>query len=174
MTNPTAHSRLLAVLAAGGLAIGALGAAAVPASADTGHTVTMTEHQHGSWTEYGDTDFCTGDTIAPTITGNSVMHETFFPAGDEVWGTFTTEGTGSFLQPSSGLLFSGRVTVWGNFNVNEQNWNQTFTASFRLSAVGPDGVTHYETGHAVAHVAFNAVDPANPVVSFDSMNATCS
>ncbi|WP_157557565.1 hypothetical protein [Intrasporangium oryzae] len=154
---------------------GLLALQAVPALAAGGdHTVTMTEHQHGTWTEQGDTDFCTNELITPTITGNSVFHETYFPAGDEVWGTFTTEGTGSFLQPSSGLTFSGRVTVWGNFNVNEKNSNDTFTATFKLSAVDGDGVTHYETGHQVFHVGYNAIDPINPIVTVEKMNVTCS
>lgn len=147
---------------------------ALAAAGGTGHTVTETSHQHGTWSETGDTDFCTGETISPTITGNSVMHVTYFPAGDEVWGTFTTEGTGSFVQPSTGLTYSGRVTVWGNFNVNEKNSNDTFTASFSLSAVDANGVTHLEVGHEVAHVAYNAVNPLEPVVSFDKMSATCS
>lgn len=173
MTTMTASRRILTAALAGGLSLAAL-SAAVPASADPGHTVTMTQTRHGTWTEYGDQDFCTGDVINPTITGNSVEHVTFFPGGDEFWGTFTTEGTGSFVQPSSGLTFSGRVTVWGNFNVNERNQNQTFTATFKLAAVDADGVTHHETGHAVAHVAYNASDPTAPVVSFDKMSATCS
>ena len=163
----------------GGVVVGlaTVGVQAVPALAaagGTGHTVTETQHQHGTWTETGDTDFCTGDTISPTLTGNEVEHVTYFPAGDEVWGTFTTEATGSFVQPSTGLTYSGRVTVWGNFNVNEKNSNDTFTASFTLSAVDADGVTHLETGHEVAHIGFNALDPLNPIVSFDKLSATCS
>lgn len=138
------------------------------------HTVTQTDHMHGTWTEQGDTDFCTNEPISPTITGNSVMHVTYFPAGDEVWGTFTTEGTGSFVQPSSGLTFSGRVTVWGNFNVNNKNSNNTFTAAFNLTALDAYGVTHYEVGHGVMHIGYNAVDPLNPIVSFAKMNVTCS
>src|SRR6478735_4480086 len=90
-------------IAAAGVAAGvaALGVQAVPALAaagGTGHTVTQTVHQHGTWTETGDNDFCTGELISPTITGNSVEHVTYFPAGDEAWGTFTTEGVGSFVQ----------------------------------------------------------------------------
>ena len=102
------------VVAGAAVGLSAVAFQAVPALAaagGTGHTVTQTVTQHGTWTETGDTDFCTGETISPTITGNSVMHVTYFPAGDEVWGTFTTEGTGSVVQPSSGLTFSGRGTV---------------------------------------------------------------
>ncbi|MEP6629690.1 MAG: hypothetical protein ABJA89_04430 [Lapillicoccus sp.] len=134
----------------------------------------MTTHQHGSWTEPGDTDFCTGEPVTPTFTGNEVFHITFFPAGDEVWGTFTEEGKVTFLQASSGLTFSGRVTVWGNFNVNEKNSNNTFTATFSATAVDSAGVTHYEVGHQVMHIAYNAIDPVNPVVSFQKATMTCT
>lgn len=147
---------------------------ALAAPGGTGHTVTMTQTQHGTWTETGDTDFCTGETISPTFTGNQVSHVTYFPAGDEVWGTFTEEGRVTFLQPSSGLTFSGRVTIWGNFNVNRQNSNNTFTASFKATAVDSAGATHVEVGHEVMHIAFHALDPIDPVVTFDRLSVTCS
>ena len=149
-------------------------APALAAAGGTGHTVTMTMHQHGTWTEEGDTDFCTGEPVTPTITGNAVFHVTFFPGGDEVWGTFTEEGKASFVQASSGLTYTGRITVWGNFNVNNKNSNNTFTASFNLIAIDAAGVRHYEVGHQVMHITFNAVDPTTPVVVFDKMNMTCS
>jgi len=147
---------------------------AYAAAGGIGHTVTMTDHQHGTWIEPGDTDFCTGEPVTPTITGNEVSHVTFFPGGDEAWGTFTEEGKATFVQDSSRLTFSGRVTVWGNFNVNNKNSNNTFTASFSLSAVDSSGVTHYEVGHQVMHIGFNAVDPGSPIVSFEKMSITCS
>jgi len=128
----------------------------------------------GTWIEPGDTDFCTGETVTPTITGNEVFHITFFPGGDEAWGTFTEAGKARFLQSSSGLTFSGRVTAWGNFNVNNKNSNNTFTASFSLTAVDPSGVTHYKVGHQVMHISFNAVDPSSPIVSFEKIRVTCS
>lgn len=163
---------ILGVAMAAALALTGLGA--VPATADAGHTVTVTTVEHGTFVVAGATDFCTGELITPTVTGNSLFHVTFFPAGDEVWGTFTTEGTVSFVQPSTGLTFSGRVTVWGNFNVNERNSNSAFTATFTLTAVDSSGVTHTETGHLVQVIAFNAVNPTSPVVSFGKLNATCS
>ncbi len=161
-------------LATGLVAVCALGLTAgtsYAATGGTGHTVSETFHQHGTWTEPGDTDFCTGDTIAPMITGNEVEHVTYFPSGDEVWGTFTEEGTATAVVGD--LTYSGRITVWGNFNVNEKNANNTFTATFDLSAVDAAGVTHVEVGHEVAHVAWNAVSQ-EPVVSFDKMYVTCS
>ena len=159
-------SGLVAVCAVGlttGISYGATGG--------TGHTVSETFHQHGTWSEPGDTDFCTGADITPTITGNEVEHVTYFPGGDEVWGTFTEEGTATALIGD--LTYSGRITVWGNFNVNEKNANNTFTASFKLSAVDADGVTHVEVGHEVAHVGWDAISQ-QPVVSFDKMYVTCS
>ena len=168
----TTKNRILSALATAGLAVAGLGAA--PALADSGHTVSMTTVQHGTFTIPDATDFCTGEAIVPTITGTDLFHVTYFPAGDEAWGTFTTTGTGSFVQPSTGLTFSGRVTVWGNFNVNNQNSNNTFTATFRLTAVDSSGVTHTESGHVVEHVAFNAADPTSPIVSFSNFNGICS
>jgi hypothetical protein len=168
-----------AALKGGAAVVVALSALAVTtgtsyaAAGGTGHTVSETVQQHGTWTEPGDTDFCTGEEVTPTITGNEVMHVTYFPGGDEVWGTFTEEGTGTFTQPSTGLVYSGRVTVWGNFNVNEKNANNTFTATFKLTAVDDQGVTHVEYGHQVAHLGWNAVSET-PVVSFEKMNMTCS
>lgn len=165
-------SRILGALAAGGLAVAGLGAA--PAMADAGHTVSTTTVQHGTFTVPDATDFCTGEAILPTFTGTDLFHVTYFPASDEVWGTFTTTGTGSYVQSSTGLTFSGRVTVWGNFNVNERNQNDTFTAAFSLTAVDSSGATHTERGHVVEHVAYNAADPASPIVSFSNFTGTCS
>jgi hypothetical protein len=48
--------------------------------------VTQTFHQHGTWIEPGDTDFCTGAPVTPTITGNTVQHVTYFTGSDEAWG----------------------------------------------------------------------------------------
>jgi hypothetical protein len=172
LTHMTTKTSILSALAASGLALAALGAA--PATADPGHTVSTTTTEHGTFAVGDATDFCTNEPVAPTITGNEVFHVTYFPGGDEVWGTFTTEGTASFLQPSTGLTFSGRITVWGNFNVNERNSNNTFTATFSLTAVDSSGVTHTESGHLVQHIGFNAVDPSTPVVEFIKLNATCS
>jgi len=66
--------------------------------------------------------------------------------------------------------------VWGNFNcnINNSNTDSTFTANFGLTAVDALGVTHYETGHQLMHIACNAADPTTPIVSFEKMNMTCS
>jgi len=163
----------LLLLGAASVAVMGLGAPAYAAAGGTGHTVTETVHQHGTWTEPGDTDFCTNEEITPTITGNSVSHVTYFPGGDEAWGTFTETGTATLLQPSSGLTFSGRFTVWGNFNINNKNSNNTFTATFNFTAVDSAGGTHVEVGHQLFHITFNAVSD-QPVVEFSKMSVTCS
>jgi hypothetical protein len=160
---------------AAAVAVAGLGAAtlfAAPALAGSnGQTVTQTFTQHGTWTEYGDTDFCTGATVNPTITGNSVQHVTYFTGSDEAWGTFTEEG--SVVGVVNGLTYTGRITFWGNFNQNQNNQNNTFTGNVKLSATDANGVVHYEVGHEVAHMAWNAVSD-QPVVSFDKMTFTCT
>jgi hypothetical protein len=173
MTTPRALSRiaLAAVGAIGTLSLVVGGAVPALAASPNGQTVTITDHQHGTWTEYGDTDFCTGATVNPTITGNSVEHGTFFTNSDEAWGTFTEEGT--VVGVIGDLTYTGRITVWGNFNQNENNMNNTFTANVQLSATDSQGVVHTEVGHEVAHMSWNAVSE-EPVVSFDKMTFTCS
>ena len=88
-----------------------------------------------------------------------------------MWGTFTEEGT--VVGVIGGLTYTGRITVWGNFNQNERNANNTFTSSVKLTATDADGIVHSEVGHEVAHVSWNAVTD-EPVVSFDKMTFTCT
>ena len=57
------------------------GGQAMAAAGGTGHTVTMTEHQHGTFTDDQATNPCTGAPGVATFDGNSVEHVTFFPAG---------------------------------------------------------------------------------------------
>lgn len=167
--------RMRGRIAAAGVAaacLGLVGVGAAAAASPNGQTVTETTHQHGTWVEPGDTDFCSGATIAPTITGNEVTHVTFFTGSDEFWFTFTEQGTATYDDPVTGLDWAGRITVWANGNGNERNSNQTFTATFKLYATDADGVLHEEVGHDVAHMALNA--NGVPVVTFDKFSATCS
>lgn len=166
-----ARLALAAAGAAAGLALLLGFAGPSGAASPNGQTVTETFTQHGTWTETGDTDFCTGAEVSPTITGNSVNHVTYFTNSDEVWGTFTEEGR--VVGDINGLTYTGRITVWGNININERNSNNTFTSSVKLSATDAQGVVHYEVGHEVAHMSWNAVSD-QPVVSFDKMTFTCS
>ena len=151
-----------------GVATVALGLAAGPAFAaagGTGHTVTMTEHQHGTFTDDQATNPCTGAPGVAVFDGNVVEHVTFFPAGDEVWATFTE--TGKVTVTWDGVTYTGHATAWGNFNMNEQNSNTTFTLSIRVFA--PDGSS--VVGHDVAHFATNA--NGEITVNFDKMSFTC-
>ena len=159
------------VAATGAVALVLAGAGPSLAASPNGQTVTMTAHQHGTWVETGDTDFCTGAEVDPTITGNEVEHVTYFTGSDEAWGTFTEEGT--VVGVIGDLTYTGRITLWGNFNQNQRNSNTTFTATVNLSATDAQGVVHTEVGHEVAHMAFDAVSD-QPVVSFDRMTFTCS
>ncbi len=137
------------------------------ASAGT-HTVTMTQHQHGTWTEPGDTNPCAGDSITVTVTGNSVFHETYFTGSDEFWATFTETGKGSFTD--NRVSYSGHFTFWGNFNLNKRNANTTSTFSLRFT--GSDGSV--VIGHEVAHMSwFGDPETTPPTLSFDKMRFTC-
>jgi hypothetical protein len=159
---------------AGGLIVGAAVVAgalvagpAFAATGGTGHTVTMTSHQHGTFEDDGATNPCTGEAGIAVFDGNSVAHETYFPAGDEVWFTFTETGKVTFT--SDGVTFyTGHATAWGNFNMNEQNSNETFTLT--IHAVAPDGSTI--DGHEVSHLTMNA--NGDITVTFDKLSFTCS
>jgi len=159
-----------AVLVVGAVVVGVLWApaAAWAAPGGIGHTVTSTEHFHGTFDpELDSPNPCSGsDIVSSAAVGNGVMHETFFPAGDEVWATFTETGKVT-VADSSGVTYTGHLTAWGNFNLNEKNSNNSFTFSIELS--GSDGSTI--TAHEVQHFALNA----NGVVTvdFDRMTLTC-
>jgi len=88
----------------------------------------MTQHQHTapSWTR-GDEPVYWRARVA-TFDGNSVEHVTFFPAGDEVWFTFTE--TGKVTVTWDGVTYTGHVTAWGNFNMNERNSNRPSRSPF--------------------------------------------
>jgi hypothetical protein len=142
--------------------------AASAAPGGTGHTVTMTENIHGVFDpELTGPNPCSGaDIVSVDAFGNVVNHITFFPDGDEVWATFTETGKITIVD-SNGVTYTGHLTLWGNFNLNEQNSNQTFTLTITLR--GSDGSTI--TAHEVQHFALNA----NGVVTvdFDTMRLTC-
>jgi len=159
-----------AILVAGIAGLGALLAptAALAAPGGAPHTVTMTEVTHGVF-DAGLTgpNPCTGaDIISNDATGTVVNHVTFFPAGDEVWATFTETGKITLLD-SNGVTYTGHLTVWGNFNMNEQNSNNSFTLTVMLS--GSDGSTI--TAHEVQHFALNANGVVT--VNFDTMTLSC-
>jgi hypothetical protein len=157
------------VLAVGFLAAVMFALGSTPATAaagGTGHTVSMTEHQHGTFTDDGASNPCTGAPGVATFVGNAVEHVTFFPAGDEVWATFTE--TGKVTVTWDGVTYTGHATAWGNFNMNEKNSNSTFTLTVRVFA--PDGSS--VVGHEVSHFALNANGVIT--VNFDKISFTCT
>jgi sorbitol-specific phosphotransferase system component IIA len=125
----------------------------------------MTEHQHGTFEDDGTTSPCTGAPGVAIFDGNAVEHVTFFPAGDEVWATFTE--TGKITVTFDGVTYAGHATLWGNFNMNEQNSNTTATLSARVFADDGSSIV----GHDVTHFALNA--NGEITVSFDKMSFTC-
>jgi hypothetical protein len=152
-----------------GLLIGAL-ALAGSAMAANHTTVTETDHIHGTFTEPEFTgNPCTGAGITSfQADGNVVDHVTYFLEDGqmtEVWATFTERGKVA-ITDDNGVSYSGHFTVWGNFNLNERNTNNTFTLTVR--AGGSDGSSIVP--HEVQHFALNA----NGVVTvdFDNMSLT--
>ena len=75
-----------------------------------------------------------------TTTSNLVEHTTVFDDGRE-HDTFTQTGTfvAVPLEDPSLPSFTGKFTVWGGFNANNQVVNGTFT--FNVRGTGSDGST---------------------------------
>ncbi len=148
-----------------------LGATLILALAPTGaqaakhETVTITQHQHGTFPIAGKNP-CTGVQVSGTQSINAVEHETYFVDEDELWATFTEEGNVD-LTDTNGVTYSGHITVWGGFNVNERNRNSTFTQSLRIT--GSDG--SLITGHEVAHFTYNG--NGELTVQFDKVTFSC-
>jgi hypothetical protein len=89
-----------------------------------------------------------GPLFTITTTSNFVMHETVFDNGN-VHATFTQTGTFSALPLEDPSLpsFTGKFTIWGNFNQSENTVNGTFT--FNLNGTGSDGsrVSNHNVEH---------------------------
>jgi hypothetical protein len=134
-------------------------------------TVTETQLIHGAFVEpeFG-ANPCTGAGIANfTAFGTVLEHVTYFIEDGqmtEAWGTFTETGK-VLITDANGVTYSGHFTVWGNFNLNERNTNNTFTLTVRLS--GSDGSSI--VAHEVQHFALNA--NGTVTVNFDTMRLTC-
>jgi hypothetical protein len=160
--------RALLVAGIAGVAAVLVPTAALAAPGGKGHTVTMTEVTHGVFDAgLEGPNPCTGASIVSVdASGTVVNHVTFFPAGDEVWATFTETGKISLLD-SNNVTYTGHLTVWGNFNMNEKNANNSFTLTIMLR--GSDGSSI--AAHEVQHFALNA----NGVVTvdFDRMTLSC-
>ena len=143
-------SRRFAWLLSLGVMAGLLAVAPAALAAGGNHTVTYTKHVHSTIVQNQKAP-CTGDRVAITETVNGVQHITFFVNSDEVWATFTLTGSASFTD--QGVDYTGHFTVWGNFNLNEQNQNSTFT--FNITLTGSDGSRTSEIRRRYDAVAFN-------------------
>ena len=153
----------VASLSAAALIIGP----SVAASAAGGsHTQSFTQTFHGSQ-PFSNVNPCNGDLLDGTESSNIIAHETFFPAGDELWATFTEEDNFTAADESTGVSYTGHATDWDNFNMNQQNANATFT--FSAHATGSDGSK--VSIHEVAH--FTMVPGGTISVSFDKPSLTC-
>lgn len=150
----------------GVLMIAAVLLVATAAAAGGDHTVTMTENFHGSNVSTGSNP-CNGDTVDLSQISNSVFHETFFPAGDEAWGTFTEEDKVVGIDEGTGVVYTGHSTFWGNFNMNNQNSNTTSTGSIHVT--GSDGSSL--SFHEVSHMTLRPDGTIS--VSFDKPSVTC-
>lgn len=154
-----------------GLAIALFGLIAPAASAATsggsGHTVTITQHFHGTQ-PLAVTNPCTGDPLAGSESTNAVSHETYFPASDEAWGTFTEEDSGVLTDQLSGETYSFHDTNWGGFSLNRQNSTQGFTSTLHASGSLGDSVYMHEVAR------MTLLPDGTLAVSFDNLTFSCS
>jgi hypothetical protein len=168
-----------ALAVAATLMLALAGAAAASGGA---HTQSFTETFHGTLTnelnekiaeERGEeyeppVNLCTGNELQVVEDVNLVNHITFFPAGDEVWATFTQTSRLTATEEATGVVYTGHSTFWGNFNVNRQNENSTFTGTIR--ARGSNGSTL--TFHEVSHFALRP--DGKIAVSFEKPRVSCT
>jgi len=152
-------------------------AIAATASAEANHTTfTETDHIHGSFSDDQGFNPCTGNPMTFFFDGNLVAHVTlFFDAGntsgipDNVWATFTETGKFTASDTVNGQIvdYSGHVTAWGNFNLNERNTNDSFTVTG--TATGSDGTSFF------FHDTFHEGTSASGLsFSFDKPTFTCA
>ena len=167
------RTRVLKALGLGAM-LALLTAGGALAASPNGKTVSVTDHVHGVFDDAQATNPCNGDAlVAPDggagvqFTGNLVSHVTFFTNSDEFWATFTETGKVVGTDVGTGVTYTGRATVWGNFNQNERNANTEFTLTIHLT--GDDGslITAHETTIMVINA--NGTITAN----FDLTNLTC-
>jgi hypothetical protein len=143
-----------------------IGPSVAASAAGGSHTQSLTQTFHGSQ-PFSNVNPCNGNVLNGTESSNMIAHETFFPAGDELWATFTEEDNFTAADDSTGVTYTGHDTGWDNFNMNQQNANATFT--FSAHATGSDGSTI--SIHEVAHITM--VPGGTISVSFDKPSLTC-
>jgi hypothetical protein len=157
------HKLAIATLVA--LALAAF--AAIPALAASGPPVTMTTHQHDTWSEW-DTNAVTGNDIWVTWDGNEVTHETYFPPTYSDPATYsesfgiTVTGTISFVDNK--VAYTGRATFHSTYKFNRGN--ESGTSTLTVHAIGSDGTS--VSGHETVHLTCNGNGVVT--VSFDKMS----
>lgn len=87
---------------------------------------------------------------------------------DHKAGGYRGKVTATFGEAPNSTTYSGHATVWGNFNQNQKNANNSFTLTIRVFA--PDGSSI--VGHEVSHFALNAGGVIT--VNFDKLSFTCT
>jgi hypothetical protein len=170
MLNSINNSRPRRVVALGAmLALGAVvglvpAAGALAAGGD--HTQTFTDNYHGTQS-LATANPCNGDPLVGSEETNSVMHVTYFVAGDESWTTFTETDRFSVVDQVSGVTYTGHDTFWGKTNVNRQNSNSTFTSTVHTAGSDGSSISYHEVGH------ITMLPDGNVSVSFDKPSLTC-
>jgi hypothetical protein len=135
---------MVGLTAAGLLTIGAPAFAGPPVSNTTTHEKNFVE----TFVDVVPSCEGGGPLYTITTTTNLVEKETVFANGN-VHATFTQ--TGKFvavpLEDPSLPSYTGRFTVWGNFNQNGNTVTTTFT--FNLTGTGSDGskISNHENDH---------------------------
>jgi hypothetical protein len=149
----------------------ALVPAAALAASPNGQTVTFTQNIHGSFYEPAATNPCNGDTFnggqGALFNGNLVNHGTFFTNSDEGWFTFTETGAVTATDDGTGVAYTGHATAWGNFNMNQQNANTSFTLNIHLTGSDGSAITAHENTTFVLNAN------GTVTVNFDKMNLSC-
>ena len=152
--------RIRYTIAAAVAALGAVSALAAPAGAAAVHDPSSGS-VHDQTEVIVDSVPCAGDFII-TLNYNATQHDVSNKNGD--WATFTQTGTfdasvpvtitardadgnATAWIPRTGETFTGHFTIWGNFNLNRQNYNGSFT--FDGHGVGSAGtpVSWHENDH---------------------------
>jgi hypothetical protein len=132
------------------------------ALADGNGAQTFTEHFTGTETS-ADVNPCTGEPGTVTTTFSGVAHSTLLANGT-YHGTFTATGTFVFDTTDPALPdYTGRITVWGGENSNNQNFAGSFTQT--IHGVGTDGsrVKFHQTAHF-------SVSASGVLVTFDKLH----
>lgn len=123
---------------------------------------TVTTHFRDVTETEADVNPCTGDPGIVTSTFSGVAHFTGLANGT-YHTTFTATGTFVFDTDDPALPdYTGRITVWGGENSNNQNFAGTFTTT--VHGTGTDGskLKFHQTAHF-------SVSATGALVTFDKL-----